>query len=79
MHAACTMHAMHAARCTQAGDLMQDLKTGHLLGASPRAQFFAQLIGSTASIFVTVAAFNLYATAYGCQTTATWSCEQFQA
>ena len=78
MHA-CTLHAMHAARCTQAGDLMQDLKTGHLLGASPRAQFFAQLIGSTASIFVTVAAFNLYATAYGCQTTATWSCEQFQA
>ena len=64
----------------QAGDLMQDLKTGHLLGASPRAQFCAQLIGSTASIFVTVGAFNLYAEAYGCQATAHWSCEggQFQ-
>ncbi|KAI4254818.1 MAG: hypothetical protein L6R42_007027, partial [Xanthoria sp. 1 TBL-2021] len=24
----------------QAGDMMQDLKTGHLLGASPRAQFY---------------------------------------
>lgn len=34
----------------QAGDLMQDLKTGHLLGASPKAQFFAQLIGASWSI-----------------------------
>ncbi|SCU77987.1 LADA_0A03202g1_1 [Lachancea dasiensis] len=34
----------------QAGDLMQDLKTGHLLGASPRAQFFAQLIGASWSV-----------------------------
>eukprot|EP00964_Phaeocystis_antarctica_P067148 scaffold40637_cov66-Phaeocystis_antarctica.AAC.3 len=70
--------ALAEAGAMQAGDLMQDLKTGHLLGASPRAQFFAQLIGSTASIFVTVAAFNLYATAYDCQATATWSCAQFQ-
>ena len=43
---------------------MQDLKTGHLLGASPRAQFFAQLIGSSASIFVTVGAFQLYEATY---------------
>ena len=48
----------------QAGDLMQDLKTGHLLRASPRAQFFSQLIGSTASIFVTVAAFQIYESTY---------------
>ena len=41
--------AMAEAGAMQAGDLMQDLKTGHLLGASPRAQFFGQLIGSTAS------------------------------
>lgn len=27
----------------QAGDLMQDLKTGHLLGSSPRAQFQGQV------------------------------------
>ncbi|QRV89685.1 OPT oligopeptide transporter protein [Ceratobasidium sp. AG-Ba] len=35
----------------QAGDLMQDLKTGHLLHASPRAQFYGQLVGSVTSIF----------------------------
>ncbi len=26
---------------------MQDLKTGHLLGASPKAQFYGQIIGAT--------------------------------
>ena len=34
------------------GDLMQDLKTGHLLGASPKAQFYGQMIGSFASVFI---------------------------
>ncbi|KAM5542892.1 hypothetical protein V8D89_003276 [Ganoderma adspersum] len=34
----------------QAGDLMQDVKTGHLIRASPRAQFYGQLIGSCLSI-----------------------------
>ncbi|KAG8897511.1 hypothetical protein FRC00_004156 [Tulasnella sp. 408] len=48
----------------QAGDLMQDLKTGHLLHASPRAQFYGQLIGSTLSIFVSATAYQLYAKAY---------------
>ncbi|ESK94674.1 oligopeptide transporter [Moniliophthora roreri MCA 2997] len=48
----------------QAGDLMQDLKTGHLCGASPRAQFYGQLIGSTVSIFVTTTAYSLYTRAY---------------
>ncbi|KAI5118103.1 hypothetical protein M0805_005210 [Coniferiporia weirii] len=48
----------------QAGDLMQDLKTGHLLHASPRAQFFGQLIGSAVSIVVTATAYNLYTRAY---------------
>jgi len=56
--------ALAEAGAMQAGDLMQDLKTGHLLRASPRAQFFAQLIGSTASIFVTVAAFQIYESTY---------------
>jgi OPT family oligopeptide transporter len=36
----------------QAGDLMQDLKTGHLLKASPKAQFYGQMIGSFASAFI---------------------------
>jgi uncharacterized oligopeptide transporter (OPT) family protein len=43
---------------------MQDLKTGHLIGASPRAQFYGQLIGSTFSIFVTATAYNIYTKAY---------------
>ncbi|KAK7033176.1 OPT oligopeptide transporter protein-domain-containing protein [Favolaschia claudopus] len=48
----------------QAGDLMQDLKTGHLCGASPRAQFFGQLIGSAVSILVTTTGYSLYNRAY---------------
>ncbi|KAF8149886.1 oligopeptide transporter [Crassisporium funariophilum] len=48
----------------QAGDLMQDLKTGHLCHASPRAQFYGQLIGSSVSIVVTATAYSLYNRAY---------------
>ncbi|KAJ8588465.1 OPT superfamily oligopeptide transporter [Rhizopogon salebrosus TDB-379] len=48
----------------QAGDLMQDLKTGHLLRASPRAQFYGQLIGSSLSIIVSTTAYTLYQRAY---------------
>lgn len=36
----------------QAGDLMQDLKTGYMHRASPRAQFIAQLIGSMWSVLL---------------------------
>lgn len=43
---------------------MQDLKTGHLLRASPRAQFYGQLIGSAVSIVVTATAYSLYTRAY---------------
>ena len=43
---------------------MQDLKTGHLVRASPRAQFYGQLIGSTLSIIVTSTAYSLYTKAY---------------
>jgi uncharacterized oligopeptide transporter (OPT) family protein len=43
---------------------MQDLKTGHLIQASPRAQFYGQMIGSLLSIFVTVTAYTLYNRAY---------------
>ncbi|KAH7915658.1 OPT oligopeptide transporter protein-domain-containing protein [Hygrophoropsis aurantiaca] len=48
----------------QAGDLMQDLKTGHLIRASPRAQFYGQLIGSALSIVVSSTAYSLYQKAY---------------
>ena len=43
---------------------MQDIKTGHLLGASPRAQFQGQLAGSALSIFVTATAYAMYTRAY---------------
>jgi len=43
---------------------MQDLKTGHLIHASPRAQFYGQLVGSALSILVTTTAYTLYTRAY---------------
>ncbi|ORX45294.1 OPT superfamily oligopeptide transporter [Hesseltinella vesiculosa] len=48
----------------QAGDLMQDLKTGHLLGAAPKAQFYGQMIGSLVSAVVASCAYLLYRTVY---------------
>lgn len=48
----------------QAGDLMQDLKTGHLLNASPRAQFIAQLIGGIWSIFLSSIVYIIYNKVY---------------
>lgn len=56
--------AVAEAGAQQAGDMMQDFKTAHLLGVSPRAQFFAMLLGSTASVFVSVGAYKLYTTAW---------------
>ncbi|KAL3927353.1 MAG: hypothetical protein SGPRY_002861 [Prymnesium sp.] len=57
--------AIAEAGATQAGDLLQDLKTGHLLGCSPRALFIAQLFGASTSIFVTVGAYQMYDQVYG--------------
>jgi hypothetical protein len=48
----------------RAGDLMQDLKTGALLKASPRSQFYGQMIGSLASVFVSAGAYKLYTRIY---------------
>ena len=42
--------AITGAGASQAADMMQDLKTGHLLGASPRKQLMAQLCGLLAGI-----------------------------
>jgi len=44
----------------QAGEMMQDLKTGHLVGASPRAQFYAQLLGSLVSCAVSGWVYRIY-------------------
>ncbi|GAA6060792.1 hypothetical protein JCM10212_005441 [Sporobolomyces blumeae] len=54
----------------QAGDLMQDLKTGYLWQASPRAQFQGQLIGSLASVFVSSVLYCLYRRVYELPSTA---------
>jgi len=57
-------HVLKAHSNNRAGDLMQDLKTGHMLRASPRAQFYGQLVGSAVSILVTTTAYSLYTRAY---------------
>lgn len=49
---------------SQAADMMQDLKAGHLLGASPRKQFIAQLWGICAGIILVVPVYTLFTTAY---------------
>ena len=48
----------------QAGDMMQDLKAGHLIGASPKAQFYGQMIGSVVGAFVSAAVYKLYVSVY---------------
>lgn len=48
----------------QAGDMMQDLKCGHLMGAAPKAQFYGQMIGSFAGAIISAAVYQLYTTVY---------------
>lgn len=48
----------------QAGDMMQDLKTGHLMGAAPNAQFYGQMIGSAAGAVVSAVVYKLYTSVY---------------
>jgi uncharacterized oligopeptide transporter (OPT) family protein len=50
----------------QAGDMLQDLKTGHLLNASPRTMFWAQIWGSLFGVVSNVLAFLVISTAYPC-------------
>lgn len=56
--------AVSEAGALQAGDLMQDLKTGHLLGASPRAQFYGQMIGATFGAILSAVLYGLYTKVY---------------
>lgn len=56
--------AITGSGASQAGDMMQDLKTGYLLGASPRGQFKAQLIGILAGVLFCVPIYLLFDTAY---------------
>lgn len=48
-----------------AGDTSQDLKTGSMIGASPRAQQIAQMIGITIPAFVIAPTLTLLHNAYG--------------
>ena len=56
--------AITGSGASQAGDMMQDLKTGHLLGASPKSQFKAQLIGIAAGILFCVPVYVLFSQVY---------------
>lgn len=48
-----------------AGDNMQDLKAGHILGATPRSQQIMQMVGVTAAALVLPLVLQLLNTAYG--------------
>lgn len=56
--------AVSEAGALQAGDLMQDLKTGHLLGAAPNAQFWGQIIGSAVGAVMSALIYKLYTNVY---------------
>lgn len=58
-------------------DMTGDLKTGHLLRASPKSQFLAQVLGSIIGIWLSVGLFVLFATAYPCITDMTIECTAF--
>ncbi|KAF9350387.1 hypothetical protein BGX26_011422 [Mortierella sp. AD094] len=52
--------------CSQSVDMVGDLKTAHLLRASPKAMFWAQMVASVFAIAIAFPLFLLYATAYPC-------------
>ncbi|RFN47874.1 oligopeptide transporter [Fusarium flagelliforme] len=56
--------AVSEAGALQAGDLMQDLKTGHLLGAAPKAQFWGQVIGATVGSILSAFIYRIYTKVY---------------
>lgn len=56
--------AITSAGASQAADMMQDLKTGKMLGAAPRKQFIAQLCGICVGILFTVPVYFVFTKAY---------------
>jgi len=52
--------AVTGAGASQAADMMQDLKTGRMLGASPRKQILAQCIGICAGIPIVCGVYKLF-------------------
>ncbi|KAF9406522.1 hypothetical protein BGZ76_006318, partial [Entomortierella beljakovae] len=55
-----------ASVCSQSVDMVGDLKTAQLLKASPKAMFWAQMVGSVFAIGIAVPLFLLYTSAYPC-------------
>ena len=53
-----------SAGASQAGDMMQDLKTGRMLGATPRKQFIAQCLGILSGIPIATGVYTLYSNVY---------------
>ncbi|KAF1845405.1 OPT superfamily oligopeptide transporter [Cucurbitaria berberidis CBS 394.84] len=56
--------AISESAALQAGDLLQDLKCGHLLGAAPNAQFWGQMIGSAVGAVLSAVVYKLYTNVY---------------
>ncbi|KAF9509733.1 hypothetical protein BS47DRAFT_1396579 [Hydnum rufescens UP504] len=54
------------ASAAQASDMTGDLKTGHLVGAKPKNQFVAQLVGAVVAIFLNVGLFILFTKSAPC-------------
>lgn len=48
----------------QSSDVMQHFKTGHLVGASPKALFYGQIIGSSAGAVLASCVYRLYTSVY---------------
>ncbi|KAI0816054.1 OPT oligopeptide transporter [Trametes gibbosa] len=55
----------------QVADMLGDLKTTHLLGASPRVQLYAQCCGALVSIFLSAGMYIVFVKAYPCINTLT--------
>ncbi|KAH7135914.1 oligopeptide transporter-like protein [Dendryphion nanum] len=56
--------AVSESAALQAGDLLQDLKCGHILGAAPNAQFWGQMIGSAFGAVLSAVVYKLYTHVY---------------
>jgi uncharacterized oligopeptide transporter (OPT) family protein len=67
--------AVTSSSANQSVDMVGDLKVGHLVGASPKSQFLAQLVGSVFAVVTNVSLFVLFAKAYPCIVQVQDTCE----
>jgi uncharacterized oligopeptide transporter (OPT) family protein len=51
---------------SHSADMVSDFKIGHLLGATPRGQAIAQIVGTLVGVLPSVGAFMLFSVAYPC-------------